>query len=85
MLVDLARMFIDLPGMFLAFAQKKLDGLCQSFMAFSQSIQALIDGHMSIVRGKESSIGEKIKPTHCAVWRAENEPVGRRWEPAETL
>jgi len=25
------------------------------------------------------------KPTHCAVWWAENEPVVRRWEPAETL
>jgi hypothetical protein len=28
---------------------------------------------------------QTIKPTHCAVWRAENEPVVRRWEPAETL
>ena len=28
---------------------------------------------------------EKSKPTHCAVWRAENEPSLDVWEPAETL
>ncbi len=36
-------------------------------------------------RATQACYIQKIKPTHCAVWRAENEPVVRRWEPAETL
>ncbi len=28
---------------------------------------------------------DKIKPTHWAVWQAENEPSFDVWEPAETL
>ena len=72
----------DLPRVFLAFAQEKLDGLRQSFMAFGQSIQALIDSHVFnlpqaaaqliflLCAGPAilfSIVSQKFKPTHCAV------------------